>query len=519
MTEVVITGRITPSYATILSQPALQFVADLEFAFGSRRHELLQARQERQAALDAGYLPHFLTETAAIRQADWQVAPPPAGLQQRLVEITGPTERKMMINALNSGAEVFMADFEDANAPTWDNMLEGQINLREVIDKTIAFVSPDGKSYRLNEQVATLMVRPRGWHLEERNLLVNGRPISASLFDFGLFFFHNAHKLVAQGRGPYFYLAKLENHLEARLWNDVFHVAQERVGLPKGTIRATVLIETILAAFEMEEILYSLRDHSAGLNAGRWDYIFSIIKKLGSRPGFSLPDRAQITMTTPFMAAYSQLLVNTCHKRGAQAIGGMAAYIPRKEAEANRLAFEKVTADKVREARQGFDGTWVAHPALVGLARQVFSQVDPAGTPPKETITAEDLLRFEIPGATISEAGLRYNLNVAVCYLESWLRGVGAVALYDLMEDTATAEISRAQLWQWIHHPTAALPDGRKITFELVEQLLAEELVKIEQMVGTVAFCSGRYTAAAQFLHRLLTAPIFPQFLTNFEQL
>lgn len=514
--EIMITGRIIPTYTAILSQPAVQFVAALEMAFGNRRRQLLQARQERQTALDAGRLPRFLPETAPIRQANWQVSPPPAGLQQRWVEITGPTERKMMINALNSGADVFMADFEDANAPTWDNMLEGQLNLGQAVDKSLAFISPDGKSYRLNEQVATLMVRPRGWHLEEGNLLVNGRPVSASLFDFGLFFFHNAHKLVAQGYGPYFYLPKLENHLEARLWNDVFIFAQERLGLPKGTIRATVLIETILAAFEMEEILYCLRDHSAGLNAGRWDYIFSIIKKFKSRPGFILPDRAQITMTTPFMAAYSQLLVNSCHKRGAQAIGGMAAYIPRKEAEANRLAFEKVTADKVREAQQGFDGTWVAHPGLVSIARQVFGQPHPAGTSP-QSITAENLLQFEVPAGTISEAGLRYNLNVAVCYLESWLGGAGAVALYDLMEDTATAEISRAQVWQWIHHPTAALPDGRKITVELAEQLLAEELARIEAVVGPELFGSGRYTAAADFLRHLLTAPTFPEFLTNYQ--
>ncbi len=429
--------------------------------FGERRRDLLRKRAERQTYIEAGFLPDFLPETRGIREdATWKVAPTPPDLQKRWVEITGPTERKMMINALNSGASVFMADFEDANSHTWQNLIEGHINLRDAIDGTISFTSPEGKQYALNPRTAVLMVRPRGWHLDEKHVQVDGRPVTAAFFDFGLAFFHNARRLIDKGTGPYYYLPKMESHLEARLWNDVFNFAQDELGIPRGTIRATVLIETILAAFEMEEILYELRDHSAGLNAGRWDYMFSIIKKFRSKPGFLLPDRVQVTMTVPFMRAYTELLVKTCHKRGAHAIGGMAAYIPsRKDAEANQLALDKVTEDKERESRDGFDGTWVAHPDLVPVAMQVFEKVLGDKPHQKERMreevntSAKELQDFRVPGGEITEKGLRLNINVALQYIESWLRGTGAVAIYNLMEDTATAEISRAQVWQWVHSP------------------------------------------------------------------
>jgi len=514
-----VTAPLSARYDEVLTPEALQLLATLERAFRARRRELLQKREQRQARIDAGEMPTFLPETRSIREADWQVAPIPADLQRRWVEITGPTERKMLINALNSGADIFMADFEDANSPTWENMVEGQINLIDAVERTISFTSPDGKAYALNDEVATLLVRPRGWHLDEKHLLVDGAPVSGSLFDFGLYFFHNARKLLDQGTGPYFYLAKLEGHEEARLWNDVFVLAQDELGIPGGSIKATVLIENVLAAFEMEEILYELREHIAGLNAGRWDYIFSVIKKFRNRPGFLLPNRAQITMTVPFMRAYTEQLVRACHRRGAHAIGGMAAYIPRKEEEANRLAFQKVTEDKVRESRDGFDGTWVAHPGLVPVARRVFEEVLGDRPHQKERMredvqpNADSLTDFTVPDGTITEDGLRTNINVALLYLESWLRGVGAAAIYDLMEDTATAEISRAQIWQWINNPDARLDDGRPITLELVRGWVPEELEKIRALVGEEWYTRGRFADASTILDRLISGE-FAGFLT-----
>ncbi|MGE5251456.1 MAG: malate synthase A, partial [Bacteroidota bacterium] len=476
-----ILGRVPPEYADILTPEALRFIERLELEFGPRRGELLEQRRARQAALDAGERPDFLPSTQDIRTAAWKVGPIPADLQDRRVEITGPTDRKMMINALNSGASVFMADFEDANSPTWDNMIQGHINLRDAIDGSISFRAPDGRNYRLGQQVAVLMVRPRGWHLPEKHAALDGVPVSASLFDFGLHFFHNARRLLDKGSGPYFYLPKLESHLEARLWNDVFSFAQDELQLPRGTIKATVLVETILAAFEMDEILYELRDHVAALNAGRWDYIFSTIKKFSADPAFVFPDRALITMTAPFMRAYTELLVKTCHARGAHAIGGMAAFIPsRKDAAVNAVALAKVREDKVREASDGFDGTWVAHPDLVPVAKQEFDSV--LGDAPHQKhrlredvwVSARDLLDFQIKGAQISEDGFRLNISVALQYLDAWLNGSGAVGIFNLMEDAATAEISRAQIWQWLHHP-ASLADGRQVTPELYEQLCSEE--------------------------------------------
>ncbi|MDX1613157.1 MAG: malate synthase A [Candidatus Promineifilaceae bacterium] len=512
---------LSPDFAAILTADALAFVAKLERAFGQRRRQLLEQRTRRQAEIDAGHLPDFLPETAAIRQEEWQVAPTPADLQRRWAEITGPTDRKMMINALNSGADVFMADFEDANSPTWHNMVEGQVNLRDAVNGTISFTNPDGKVYELGQDLATLLVRPRGWHLVEKHVLVDDQPVSAALFDFGLYFFHNARPLLEQNSGPYFYLAKLENHLEARLWNDVFVLAQEELGLPQGTIRATVLIENVLAAFEMEEILYELRQHAAGLNAGRWDYIFSVIKKFRNRPGFILPDRAQITMGVPFMRAYTQLLVRACHKRGAHAIGGMAAFIPsRRDPEVNEVALAKVREDKERESADGFDGTWVAHPDLVPLARQVFADVIGQGAHQKErlrddiSVSAADLMNWDVPGGAITEAGLRTNINVALLYLESWLRGVGAAAIYNLMEDTATAEISRAQVWQWIHHPDGVLADGRQVSLPLCRALMEEELSKIRELVGDDWFENGRFDEAQELFDELIAAEEFIGFLT-----
>lgn len=515
-----IAGKLTPEFKTILTPAATAFVARLEREFGDRRRELLRKREQRQAAINAGVMPDFLPHTAEVRAGDWMVAPTPGDLQKRWVEITGPTDRKMVINALNSGADVFMADFEDANSPTWVNMVEGQINLCDAVRRTIDLTGPDGKRYELNDEIATLLVRPRGWHLEEKHFCVDGRPISGALFDFGLYFFHNARYLLENGSGPYFYLAKLEGHEEARLWNDVFVLAQQELGLPRGSIRATVLIENVLAAFEMEEILYELREHAAGLNAGRWDYIFSVIKKFRRQPDFLLPNRAQITMLAPFMRAYTELLVKTCHKRGAHAIGGMAAYIPRKDPAANELAFAKVSADKERESSDGFDGTWVAHPGLVPLTHEIFAGV--LGDEPHQKrrlrsdvqVSTQDLLHFSIKDGTIDEDGLRLNINVAVLYLASWLEGVGAAAIYDLMEDTATAEISRAQVWQWIHHPTAALQDGRQITVDLVREMIPEELVRIKELVGPKAFAAGKFTVAADLFDQLVSADSFIGFLT-----
>jgi malate synthase len=503
---------------SILTPSALAFVAMLEHRFGDRRRQLLARRQEVQARLDAGWLPDFLPETAQIRSGSWVVAPIKADLADRRVEITGPVDRKMVINALNSGANVFMADFEDSCSPTWANLIEGQRNLIDAIERTIEFVSPDnGKVYRLNDRVATLMVRPRGWHLEEKHVVLDGRPVSASLFDFGVFFFHNARRLVARGSAPYFYLPKMESHLEARLWSDVFLAAQEGLQLPSGTIRATVLIETILGAFEMDEILWELREHSAGLNCGRWDYIFSFIKKFRSRPGFMLPDRSLVTMRRRFLETYSHLVIRTCHRRGIHAMGGMAAQIPIKsDPEANARAMEKVAEDKRREAAAGHDGTWVAHPGLVALARQIFDEAMPAENQierhiDKESISAADLL--EVPDGPITEAGLRQNVNVGILYLEAWLRGSGCVPLYNLMEDAATAEISRTQVWQWLRHG-ARLDDGRPLTRELYARVRDEELAALRTQVGDAAWRAGRYERAAALFDRLATAPELADFLT-----
>ena len=503
-------------YDRILTPQALGFVAHLARKYEQRRRDLMKARAERQARLDAGETFHFLPETRSIREAEWTVGPIPRDLQDRRVEITGPVERKMVINALNSGASTFMADFEDSLTPTWDNVVRGQINLRQAVDRTISFKSPEGKCYTLNEKTATLIVRPRGWHLLERHMLVDGEPVSASLFDFGLFFFHNAERLVASGTGPYFYLPKIESHLEARLWDHVFNEAECRMNLPRGTIKATVLIETLPAAFEMDEILYELRDHCAGLNCGRWDYIFSAIKKLHAHD-FVLADRALVTMTSPFLRAYCQLLVKTCHRRNAFAMGGMAAQIPIKEdAQANATAIAKVVADKEREANDGFDGTWVAHPGLVPVAREVFDRIMPGPNQVERKredvcVKACDLLDFA-PQSPITEQGVRTNICVTLQYIGSWLAGNGCVPINHLMEDAATAEISRSQLWQWIRSPRGVLEDGRKVTHELFQRLLSEELRKLSGQRGASAM---RYDEAAWLLDRLVSDDEFADFLTE----
>ncbi len=522
--NVEVKGQVTGRGAEVLSPEALEFVAGLQREFGARRLELLKARDESAARIAAGELPDFLPSTQKVREGDWKVADVPQDLQDRRVEITGPTDRKMLINALNSGARVFMADFEDANSPTWSNLVEGQSNLTDAIERTLEFTSPEGKEYRLNEKVAVLLVRPRGWHLEERHLLVDGKPMSGSLFDFGLYFFHNAARLLAKGSGPYFYLPKLESHLEARLWNDVFNHAQDALKIPRGTIRATVLIETILAAFEMEEILYELRAHSAGLNAGRWDYIFSVIKKFRDRPEFVLPDRIQVSMTVPFMRAYTELLVKTCHKRGAHAMGGMAAFIPsRKDPEVNRVALTKVKDDKDREAGDGFDGTWVAHPDLVPTATESFDRV--LGDRPNQlerqrpevSVRAAQLLDVRVPGGTITEEGLRMNVSVGIQYIESWLRGVGAAAINNLMEDVATAEISRSQVWQWKRHHSQ-LSDGQAITPELVREIADDEMAKIHERLGDELWSKGRFAEARAAFEQVALADEFPAFLTLVAQ-
>ncbi len=507
-------GPVSAEFEAVLTPEALAFVARLHREFKPARDALLQRRAERQVELDGGVLPDFLQETETIRRGEWKVADVPPDLQKRQVEITGPVERKMMINALNSGADVFMADLEDALSPTWDNVVQGQINLMDAVRRTIRFVSPDGRVYRLNDTSATLLVRPRGWHLHEKHVLVDDEPISASLFDFGLYVFHNARELLDQGTGPYFYLPKLESHVEARLWNQVFNFAQDALAIPRGSIRATVLIETILAAFEMEEILYELRDHAAGLNAGRWDYIFSIIKKFRSRPDFVLPDRAEVTMTVPFMRPYTELLVKTCHRRGAHAIGGMAAFIPsRRDPAANEVALAKVREDKEREAGDGFDGTWVAHPDLVPVAQEIFGRVLGEKPHQKEVlrqevqVTAQNLVDIRVPGGKITEGGLRGNVSVALQYLQSWLQGTAAVAINNLMEDAATAEISRAQIWQWIRHG-AHLEDGRPVTEALYKQIRMEELGKL----GGAG--EGRYREAAEILDQLVLQEEFIEFLT-----
>lgn len=515
-----IAAPVSAEFAEILTPEALEFVAKLHRKFNATRRDLLQRRIERQTRLDAGELPQFLPETAAIREGDWTVAPLPADLQDRRVEITGPVDRKMIINALNSGAKVFMADFEDANSPSWENNIQGHINLRDAINRTISYTSPEGKSYKLNDEIAVLLVRPRGWHLDEKHVLIDGEPISGGIFDFGLYFFHNAKNLLAKGSGPYFYLPKLESHIEARLWNDIFVMAQNELGVPQGSIKATVLIETILAAYEMDEILYELREHSAGLNCGRWDYIFSCIKKFRNRPDFLLPDRAEVTMTTHFMRSYSLLLIKTCHRRNAPAMGGMAAQIPIKNnPQANDEAFVKVRADKEREATDGHDGTWVAHPGLVPVAMEVFN--DKMKTPNQINrkredveVTAGDLVAFPDGEGHISENGLRTNISVAIQYLESWLRGSGAVPIFNLMEDAATAEISRSQIWQWIRHPNGKLNDGRKVTAELFRIFMAEELEKIKDIVGAEQFASGKYDLAAKIVDNITTSDDFVEFLT-----
>ena len=494
--------------AQVLTDRAEAFLTGLARKFEPRRQELLARRRERQKQINAGLMPDFLRETADVREADWSVAPIPADLLDRRVEITGPVERKMIINALNSGANVFMADFEDSNSPTWQNNIDGQLNLTDAVNGTIEFTSPEGKRYALNSRPAVLMVRPRGWHLDERHFAVDGKPISASLFDFGLFFFHNAARLIEKGTGPYFYLPKMESHLEARLWNDVFLYAQDELGIPRGTIRATVLIETILAAFEMDEILYELREHSAGLNCGRWDYIFSFIKKFRQRADFVLPDRSMLTMDRHFLKSYVDLLIQTCHRRGIHAMGGMAAQIPIKnDAAANELALEKVRQDKLREVRAGHDGTWVAHPGLVPIAKEIFDAGMKApnqirGERPMVNVTAQDLLA--VPEGDITQDGLRRNVEVGLQYLESWLRGQGCVPINNLMEDAATAEICRAQLWQWLAHG-AKVKDASADISELIRDAVEQESAKRP---------GGKMGAAAKVFHQVATAPDFPDFMT-----
>ncbi len=493
----------------ILSRDACSFLTDLARNFEGRRQDLLARRRVRQQEIDAGQLPDFLPETVAIRETEWTVAPIPDDLLDRRVEITGPVDRKMIINALNSGANVFMADFEDSNSPTWQNNLEGQANLRDAVRRTISYVSPEGKRYDLNSRVATLLVRPRGWHLGERHFQVDGKAISGSLFDFGLYFFHNAEELIRRGTGPYFYLPKMESHLEARLWNDVFCFAQDRLGIPRGTIRATVLIETILAAFEMDEILYELRDHSSGLNCGRWDYIFSFIKKFRNRPDFVLPDRSTLTMDKHFLKSYVELLIHTCHRRGIHAMGGMAAQIPIKnDPAANEKALEKVRQDKLREVRAGHDGTWVAHPGLVPIAKQVFDahmqKANQIRRPLEDVnIAAKDLLA--VTEGKITEEGLKWNIDVGLQYLESWLRGSGCVPIYNLMEDAATAEISRAQVWQWVKHGARLSDGGRTITQEMVRSLIEEQKKKTK---------GARVEEASAIFDRMMTEADLTDFLT-----
>jgi len=511
--------EISPDFAEILTPQALNFIANLHLTFNKLRKELLQKRKELQFEIDEGKKLNFLLETENIRDSEWTIAPIPDELQDRRVEITGPVERKMIINALNSAAKVFMADFEDSNTPTWNNIIQGQINLRDAVNRSISFTNPNGKHYSLNEKPAVLMVRPRGWHLIEKNVLIDGEPISGSIFDFGLYFFHNAKTLIENGSGPYFYLPKLESHVEARLWNDIFIMAQNELSVPQSTIKATVLIETITAAFEMDEILYELRKHSAGLNCGRWDYIFSCIKKFRNNRDFCLADRALITMTTHFMHSYSLLCIKTCHKRNAHAMGGMAAQIPIKaDAEANEIALEKVRTDKKREANDGHDGTWVAHPGLVQIALDAFNAVMPQPNQIDNkredvNITADDLLKFE-PEKPITENGLRTNINIGIQYLGSWLAGSGCVPIFNLMEDAATAEISRSQIWQWINSPKGILEDGRKVDINLFRKILAEELLKVRKIVGEETYNSGTYQKAAKLFDEITTTKDFVEFLT-----
>ena len=511
--DVAINGRVTSEFAQILTPEALAFVAKLHRAFERRRQELLAGRAARQKEFDAGSLPDFLPHTQHIREQDWSVAPQPRDLLDRRVEITGPTDRKMVINALNCGASTFMADFEDANCPTWHNMLDGQVNLRDAVRRSIT-LEQGGKRYQLNERTAVLIPRPRGWHLDEKHVLIDGQPVSGGLFDFALFFFHNAKELLARGSGPYFYLPKMESHLEARLWNDIFSFSEKELDIAVGSIKATALIETVVAAFEMDEILYELREHSAGLNIGRWDYIFSCIKKFRSNKDFCLAERSQVTMTAPFMRAYALLLIKTCHRRGAPAMGGMAAQIPIKnDPAANEAALAKVRQDKLREVTDGCDGTWVAHPGLVPVAKQVFDEHMPQPNQygrqrPDVNVSARDLLDFQ-PEKPITEAGVRNNISVGIQYLGAWLAGNGCVPVFNLMEDAATAEISRSQLWQWMRSPKGVLVDGRKVTAELVRGLLGEELAKVKAGGG-----EGKYDEAAKLFEKITLDDHYVEFLT-----
>jgi malate synthase len=504
--------------ADVASPGAMGLLAKLVREFNPTREELLRRRAERQAEFDAGQMPDFLAATEPIRRDTWKVAPIPADLQDRRVEITGPTDRKMIINALNSGASGFMADFEDANSPTWLNLLEGQANLRDAVKGTITFTSPEGKRYALGQRTATLMVRPRGLHLPEKHVLLDGRPVPGALVDFALYFYHNVRALVDKGSAPYFYLPKLEGHREARLWNDVFNLAQDELRVPRGTIRATVLVETIPAAFEMDEILYELRDHSAGLNCGRWDYIFSIIKKFRRHPQFTMPDRAQVTMTTHCMRSYSLLAIQTCHRRGIHAIGGMAAQIPIKsDARANDEAIEKVRADKEREAGDGHDGTWVAHPGLVPLAKECFDAKMPRPNQIDRLredvhVTAQDLLT--VPRGEITEPGLSHNIDVGIQYMAAWLGGNGCVPIYNLMEDAATSEICRAQIWQWIHQPNGVLADGRKVTADLCHALFDRQMAKLRETAGPERFQRGHYQLSRNLIEELVMRDEFAEFMT-----
>lgn len=513
-----ITAPITDAFREILTPGAVDFVAGLARQFEDRRQEVLQKRKQFQADIDSGKFPDFFPETREIRDSDWTAAPIPDDLQDRRVEITGPVDRKMVINALNSGASTFMADFEDAHTPSWENNIHGQINLRDAASGAMEYTSPEGKQYRLGTSPATLIVRPRGWHLHEKHMRVDGRPVSGGIFDFGLFFYHNAQKLLDRGSGPYFYLPKFESYLEARLWNDVFVAAQKQLGIAQGSIKATVLIETILASFQMHEIIYELKDHMAGLNCGRWDYIFSFIKRFRNIPEYLFPDRVQITMTRHCMHSYSLLAIATCHRRGVHAIGGMAAQIPRKDDEAaNAAAIQKVRDDKTREATDGHDGTWVAHPGLVAVAREEFDKHMPNANQIDRLredirVSAQDLLK--LPDGTITETGLRNNVSVGVQYLASWLSGTGCVPINHLMEDAATAEISRTQIWQWVHHPDAALEDGRPVDPDLFRQVRDEELENIKKAVGQERYKSGNFEKAAGILTEIIENPELEEFLT-----
>ena len=514
-----ITGPIKPGYESVLTFEALELVAKLHRAFEARRQELLKARVARQARIDAGEMPDFLPETKHIREGDWKVAPVPPALHCRRVEITGPVEAKMIINAFNSGADSYMTDFEDSNSPNWDNQIQGQINLYKAIRRELSFKGENGKEYKLNDKIATLQIRPRGWHLDEKHVLVDGQRVGGGIFDFAVVFFHNAKEQIARGAGPFFYLPKMESHLEARLWNDIFVMAQDHIGLPQGTIKATVLVETILATFEMEEILYELRNHSAGLNAGRWDYIFSCIKKFKKNKDFCLAQRGAITMEVPFMRSYALALVQACHKRGAPAMGGMSALIPIKnDPMANEKALAGIRHDKTRDANDGFDGGWVAHPGLVSIAAEEFQQV--LGDRPNQwekqvsgNFGPKDWLNF-VPEQPITEAGLRNNINVGIHYLGSWLAGNGCVPIHNLMEDAATAEISRSQVWQWVVSPKGILDDGRKVTEEMVRPMIAEELAKVKATVAAQGEDTTTYDQAAVIFDKMSLTPEYPEFLT-----